>query len=387
MEFKELVKMGKPILVFGAAIQGEIVLRLLELRNLFPICFIDSDPKKQAKSFYGYSVLDLIDAYSLFPSAIIIIAAEWHYNEMERLARDIGFKNIYNDIDILDSIDFGSVSTEKVQPIAWKLAQRGYLGRVKDLPVDFLYLARLNLVVTTACSLRCARCTSLMQYYSHPETFNTRFILDEMKGILSAVDLIGRMEVLGGEPFLHKELPKIIGEIVRSNQVFQIDIVTNGTILPPNEYIKELKYDNVRVVVNDYGRLSPKKDALLATLHKFGVNGMEHRHWRWAEVGEFEPRNKTQEELTQLFKDCGSSSCTEVLNGKLYRCSRSSHGTYLGLIPDNPADYVDVLAGDGVREKIRKLFERPFVSACNYCDGNIESTLILEPAVQEERTT
>jgi uncharacterized radical SAM superfamily Fe-S cluster-containing enzyme len=382
MDFKAISKHA-PIIIFGAAIQGEVILRLLELCRLSPVCFIDNDLKKQAKRFYDYEVLNIVDAYTLFPNAAVIIAAEWHYAEMRRLAEDIGFKHIVNDTDILEAIDFENLLQEEILPISWKLAQRGYLHLVRKLPTDFLYLARLNLVVTTRCSLNCARCTSLMQYYTKPETFSTQFILDEMKGILSAVDLIGRMEVLGGEPFLHKELPDIIAEIVRSKQVFQIDIVTNGTILPSKKYLKGLRYNNVRVIVNDYSALSSKKDELLFELQALGVNGLEHRHWKWAEVGEFESRNRSNEELTKLFGDCGSSSCTEVLNGKLYRCSRSSHGTHLGLIPNDPDDYVDILARTGVRENIRKLFQRPFVTACNYCDGNIEETLILTPAEQK----
>ena len=60
-----------------------------------------------------------------------------------------------------------------------------------------------------------------------------------------------------------------------------------------------------------------------------------------------------------------------LLNGKLYTCPFISNAATLNAIPDNKADYVDLLSGDNnLKNKIRKLVKMEnFFPACDFCDG------------------
>ena len=60
-----------------------------------------------------------------------------------------------------------------------------------------------------------------------------------------------------------------------------------------------------------------------------------------------------------------------MLNGKLFTCPFIANARNLKAIPDNKADYVDLLSGDtNIKSKIRKLVKmKNFFPGCDYCDG------------------
>ena len=377
MVFKEACKTGRHIVIVGAGVQGEVILRLLEAQGIQPACFGDNDKAKQGQPYYGYSVLSLEDISFFYPNAIIIIAAVWHYPEIHKMLLDAGYVDLYKDTDLLETIELNSLTPDKRRAVAWKLAEHGYLDK------STFYLPRLNLVLTTRCTLKCDRCSSLMPEYTQPKDIETFILLRSMQRLFDNVDYIGRMEVLGGEPFLHPQWDMVVETLAKSDKVFQIDIVTNGTIVPPDAMLNRIKYPHVRLSVNNYGRLSSKYESLIVKCKQLGINCLAHKHWKWAELGDFRFRCKTVEQLTNLFKACSNSACTEIIDGKMYRCSRSSHGATLGIVPYTENDYVDLLS-QPTREGLIEFFKKPFVTACNYCDGNIEGTLILQPAIQRK---
>jgi hypothetical protein len=235
--------------------------------------------------------------------------------------------------------------------------------------------------------LRCTNCSSLMPFYAHPKDCDTKLMMQSIENVLNCVDLVYYMEILGGETFLNKKLNTIINKIVQHNNILQIDIITNGTVMPDQEWLSILKQDNICVVINDYGTLSRKKDSIKNVLINHGVKCRINKHWSWADLGGFESRGRNTDELTKLFQKCNFSNCTELLNGELHRCPRSSHGMNIGLIPRNKNDYVSV-GEDGLdylslKKSIRTLIsDKKYISSCNFCDGNTNDTLVLKPAKQ-----
>ena len=378
---------GRPLVIFGASILGEVALQALTICGLRPVCFGDNNKMKQEKPFHGYRVSGLEEIRSQYPDAIIIIGAGRYYDEIYDQIFYSGFRHIYNDADVIATIDFTTTPHDQVKGIVWRLAQLGQLSRIKNIPTGALHLERLNIVMTERCTLNCRYCSSLMPLYKNPEDCNTSLLLKSIDRLLTCVDFIYHMEVLGGEPLLHKDLPSVITKLAQYDSILQIDIITNGTILPRHGLLDCLKHDNICVVVNDYGRLSKKKDALCDALDKAGVKNRQNRNWAWADLGGFEPRNRNEVGLTRLFQECNFSTCTELLHGELYRCPRSSHGTNTGMISRYAEDYVEVCddstSAEDLKERIRHLFEdKQFIRACDHCDGNTRGSLILEPAEQ-----
>ena len=72
-----------------------------------------------------------------------------------------------------------------------------------------------------------------------------------------------------------------------------------------------------------------------------------------------------------MFKECCAKQLYTLLNGKLYTCPFISNASELKAIPENKADYVDLLSEDNdLRKKIERLVKKKtFFPACDFCDG------------------
>jgi len=227
-----------------------------------------------------------------------------------------------------------------------------------------------------------------MPFYKNPRDCDTSLLFQAIDRIFRCVDAVYHMEVLGGEAFLNKDLSVIMEKLLQYDNIFRIDIITNGTILPDKNLLRILKRDNICVVVNDYGAISKKRDMLLSLLDEMGVKNRLNVHWAWADLGDFSPRLRSEEQLAALFKKCNFNTCSELLDGELHRCPRSSHGMNAGVVPRYNGDYVNVLEGTlstaELKKRIRELIkDKKFIRACDYCNGNTSASLVIEPAQQK----
>jgi organic radical activating enzyme len=382
-----LSEISRPVIVFGASVIGKVVLDSLDILSVRPVAFCDNDVRKQRELFYGYRVIPFEKMCADYPSALVIVAAGRYFDEIRKQLSTAGFKDVFSDSDIISCIDFKKTPHSKLERIMWYLAKIGKLSEMMEFPSNSLHIPRLNVVVSTRCTLKCTHCSSLMAYYRKPSDFDASGIIASLDRILSCVDLIYHVEILGGEPFLHKELPLIAKHLADSGKILHIDVVTNGTIVPPERELDSLKHERLSVVIDDYGALSKKIDSLSDALQHRGVDFRVSRHWAWADLGNFESRNRSEEQLTELFAKCNFNSCSELLDGRLYRCPRSSHGTNTSLVPEYKDDFIDVLDESLNRNLFKKrlksfFYDKQFIYSCNHCNGNTIDSLTLSPAEQ-----
>ncbi len=381
---------SRPVVVFGASVIGKIILDSLDILNIRLAAFCDNDVRKQKELFHGHRVISFEKMREDYPDALVIIAARRYFDEIRKQLSAAGFKDVFSDSDIVSCIDFKKTPHSKLGRIMWYLARIGKLSEMMELPSDSLHIPRLNVVITTRCTLKCEDCSSLMRHYRKPSDFDASKIIASLDRILSCVGLIYHVEILGGEPFLHKELPPIARHLLDSGKILHVDVITNGTIVPSEKELNSLKHENLSVVIDDYGALSKKMVSLSDALQRHGVDFRVNRHWAWADLGSFESRNRPEEELRELFARCNFNSCVELLDGTLYHCPRSSHGTKTGLVPEYRGDSIDILdvpSGNAVlRESLRAFFyDMRFLRACDHCDGNTGDSLKLIPAEQHTR--
>jgi len=291
-------------------------------------------------------------------------------------------------VDVINCIDFKKTPQAKLKRIIWHLAKLGKLSEIMDLSADSLHIPRLNVVVTSRCTLRCEHCSSLVPHYKSPSDFDTEKIIASLDRIFTSVDLIYHVELLGGEPFLNRNLPLIARHLIDSEKILHIDVITNGTVLPTDGMLESLTHDSVTVVIDDYGKLSKKSDTVAEELKRLGIDYRVNKHWAWADLGGFKLRNLSAKQLAELFTKCNFNSCAELLDGKLHRCPRSSHGTKIGTVPEYPGDFIDILdprlSQKTLKEKLRAFFyHKKFIHACNHCNGNTSDSLTLRPAEQK----
>lgn len=389
MKFSETVAVTRrPVVVFGASTIGGIILDALAILNIRPTCFGDNDVRKQRQGFHGYPVISFEKLRTDFPDALVIIAADRYFDEIAQQLSRAGYQDIYSDADVIGCIDFKNTPRPRLDNMIWHLAKLGKLSEIPELADGGLQIPRLNVVVTTRCTLRCIHCSSLIPHYHKPADIDSSTIMASLDRLLANVDLVYHVELLGGEPFLNRDLPLIAQHLLASGKILHIDVITNGTLLPGDSVLEALKHRSLSVVIDDYGRLSKNKNALAAALNRLGIECRVNQHWAWADLGGFESRNRSAGQLTELFSRCYFNACTELIDGVLYRCPRSSHGTRTGLVPEYVPDTVDLLDqtrcdGD-MRETLRAFFnDKTFIRACDHCNGNTIQSLTLTPAVQK----
>lgn len=236
-----------------------------------------------------------------------------------------------------------------------------------------LNMKRMDLVLTARCTLRCKRCANLMQYYEHPTNVELEVIIKSMEKLLNAVDGIKTVYVLGGEPFLYKQLNEVILYLKKQQKIRKINVVTNGTLCPnyDKRYWDEICGKNVTILISNYGKLSIKKEELIRKCMEHSINCEVSDNDVFYDTGNMIKRGRSLEELQKVFDDC-NTQCRSLYNGELHFCPRSAHGTDLELIEKREEDYIDILhATDGskLKEQIRKFVNRKsYVEACDFCD-------------------
>lgn len=255
----------------------------------------------------------------------------------------------------------------------------------KILFKDFVCIKQVEMVLTTKCSLKCKECANLMQYYEKPYDIDVDIIKRSFDNLLGKIDRLGNFVLIGGEPFLSKNLYWMIDMAADSSKVNKITIFTNGTIIPKddNEIIGSLSNPKVLIIISDYGPISRKKFELVEFCKKNGIRYyLKNEDLVWGFVGKPEPRSRSEQELERQFHKC-KNKCRSILNGKLYYCPRASHGDDLNIIKTPKNNYVDLLNNSVKIEDILKIiYSNKFFAACDYCNYGTEEMISIIPAEQ-----
>ena len=233
-----------------------------------------------------------------------------------------------------------------------------------------------EIVLTTACTLKCKGCSALMDKYEKPYHTNLKQNIKALERMLGSVDSIRHFRLLGGEPLCYPNLYEMLSFVDKQSKIKKASIVTNGTLLIKDDRVLELlKNKKFDVFISNYGKISNKKDELIKQLETNNIKytlGNEEALWR--DYGNLECRNRSNKQLIKQFLNC-KIMCNSILDGKLHHCPRSSHGMKLKIIPVPKNDYVDLLNENVTKKELRKELYRffykyvPYVEACNYCNS------------------
>ena len=238
----------------------------------------------------------------------------------------------------------------------------------------------IDLVITERCSMKCVDCSNLMQYYNNPKNSTFDEIKKSVEVTMSSIDYLSEFRVIGGEPFMNKDIGKIIDFLKEFSNLSRIVIYTNATIVPKNETLKSLVHKKVSLDITRYETHKHSinnHEKLINVLKENKVNYVTHTADRWTDSGRVKKYNRTEEELQSLFQNCCVGDILSILNGKLYRCPFSANAHNLNAIPYNKNDIIDLLDEnvkmDEMREKIYKLYTRKdrkeYLTACKFCKG------------------
>ena len=246
------------------------------------------------------------------------------------------------------------------------------------------YYEYLEIPITTKCSLMCKKCSNLIPCYNKRSDYDINIITESINRFLCCINNIVFIRVLGGEPFLSNNLYSVLKELLKSNKIQRIEVVTNGTIVPNDKkIIKLLKNTKIIVSISQYPFVDYNKLVLFLQQNniKYRIDKMNY----WMDYGKPYKRNKSNKELIKQFSLC-NNVCRSLVNGQIHLCPRSSHGTDLGIITDNNDDYVNLLDENlnilEIKENINKLYKKKYIVACDYCDFGTKNSKKIPVAEQ-----
>jgi len=237
-----------------------------------------------------------------------------------------------------------------------------------------LVFRQITFVISTKCTLKCKKCNNLMPYYRdnhNPYDIPAEHCMASFSSLAAAIDCIYEVNIIGGEPFLHEELDLILKFCIDEPKIKKISITTNGTICPKDDLAITLKHPKILVFISDYGVYSKNIEKLIIWLKEHRINYISQKPSFWFDAGDVSPRHRNFKYLKKMFFLCRMPQCVIFLNGKIHHCALSAHGMDLGIIPDNPKDYVDVTAFNKgeLRKKIEDFrLKTASIVACDYCD-------------------
>lgn len=254
-------------------------------------------------------------------------------------------------------------------------------------------IAIFDFNITTCCSLRCKECGSLMPFYPKEKQFTIDFdsFKKDVDKLLSAVDKIHIFKLIGGEPLLVKDLDKMVEYCANKSKIKNIEIITNGTIVFPENLLKTLsKYrKKVFVVMSNY---SSNKSLTCFKYEKIandlGIHQVDYLFptYPWFVRGDIYKRNRNKDEIRQVFKKCWQRNCIALMDGKFHHCTRSIAIQRLSDYKFLNDEFIDIRkeTQKGLIKKLRKFYLKDFFSVCDFCET--PSTVRIPRAQQIKET-
>jgi hypothetical protein len=209
-----------------------------------------------------------------------------------------------------------------------------------------------------------------MQHYKNAYHLPIEQITRDYDLLLKHMDFAKNLQITGGEPFMVKELPKLLDHIcVRKNKYGLAKIETNGTILPDKAVLEAVKKYGFCVVISNYGDYSDRVTDLKKALRAHGIpyRTKKPKWFAWKQLTDGQP--PAGEEVKTLKERC-QKPCKTFMHGRFYYCDFIAHTDALRAIPSNPENYIDLMDNTVTKENVRSYLLRDEVyPGCQYCSG------------------
>ncbi len=383
---------NQPIVLFGAGLAGILAKKVFDHYGITISCYADNNPQKHQTLVEGIQVLSSEELKIEYPDATIAICIQNNLVGQKIMAQLTGLN--YQSFIPFEGLRYLFIKNKLYNTVSVDVAALSIAYTdMRTLPEhdEELILSIIEVPITEKCSLRCKDCSNLLQYYSQPKNYPKDNIIESVKKLAASVSAIERLSLLGGEPLLHPDLSEIVTEILKIPNIYQISLITNGTVVPAGPVLEKLASGSVLILMSDYGDLSHKKEKLQKACSENGVFcKIEPKNEEWEDCSTLKKFNHIETKTMQMFKECRLKDVIHtVLNGKYHLCAHSAHGTNLGAIPQVERDYInlldDSLSPEQTGEALRKLInDTKVLISCGFCSGPHISDKLpkIPPAIQ-----
>lgn len=260
---------------------------------------------------------------------------------------------------------------ERNIPLSWLDKCKLLLNFQRKIELPFV-----DFDVTTYCNLRCKRCAKCLPFFEEKRHFSAEKLKNDLESLVKYLDRIYVVSIIGGEPFLNPEIAEIIRICSDCSKIFQLELTTNGTVMPPEEVFSALQNSRVHVHISLYDFITVKqkqtRDALIAKLEDYNIPYEFASHPMWLDFGDVVHREYPPHEKRVMFYQCPMNSCSIFNNRVLYRCGKSSYLHQHGKIPVNDAviRLDEIHSRKEMRKAVHRFFNVRTLLACSYCSNH-----------------
>lgn len=356
------------IIIFGWGRYGQEMFDILR-KDFTIVCIIDNDDKKNGRFFEEIPILSLEKAeQEIKGHKIIVTTIEKAYGSISNELSSIGLK------EFKDYCKIENFVTE-------------WYWRFKNEVTLF----EIHTTITTRCTLKCENCNMFMSYYENPEDFSFERIEKDIDLLFDVVDYVYNFELLGGEPFLHKDLDKILSYINDNykSKIGRLGLITNGTLNPDVKTWELLSRYGIKITISDYTEKVPYKKNLekfIECAELYGITYLVRKDLVWSDFG-FPQKKLDIKDIRKHMLCCGP--VFHGLNdGKLYYCHVAWSAEKSDLYNLCDSDYINLenINRNDIKD-IEKLLsycigdmEGEYISLCRFCGGCGNDNRALIPA-------
>lgn len=256
--------------------------------------------------------------------------------------------------------------------------QRRVLRGIIDIPY-------VEVVLTTKCTLRCEHCANLMQY-----TCSLDSVIESLECLCQKVASIGKLRLIGGEPFLFKDMPQLLDYVESKTQILTYDIVTNASIDIKEPILQRLAKSkkNCKVSISDYSHVEGirlKQTSIFENLKKYNVPFSFLKGGTWLKLERIHKRNRNKEQNVASFLACYQRKCTSLIGGgtpkgAIFVCGMASSLSKLKGLEEFQGEYIDLMRDEPI--KFLEFYTRDFYQFCDYCQDYSKPTESIPSAAQ-----
>lgn len=244
-------------------------------------------------------------------------------------------------------------------------------------------VALIGCITSTICSLNCEHCVEHVPYINRD---NKRFLpkdklLGDIRTLADACQFISVLDFIGGEPFLHPDLPEIIAQARKIKNIGVINVFTNGTVMPTEALLTQLAQKFTTVYLSDYSAnlTQTQREKIIGfkqCLQDAGVAIFHAKDFTWYDSQSFEHNNDDEDMLAKRYSNCLLKNCYRLYEGMLFRCLHYYAGYMTNNLPagdeviriyDNPETLI---------ERLNHFNDLPYSEACRYCEMPFKSKLV-----------
>lgn len=256
-------------------------------------------------------------------------------------------------------------------------------------------LMEIHMAITTKCVFNCKNCNMFIPYYKNRQVMSLNEMKNNFDILFQYVDYVFKYQIVGGEPFLNRDLPDFLQYIYEryKDRVGRIRIITNGGVLPSEKLLHTIKECGVEVNVSNYLNEIDYKQRFNQVIDAFEEKEISYKVipvLQWRDFGFPEkPCERTKEETRRHMLACGTA-WHGLADGCLYYCNSAWSAIKCGLFAKKKTDYIDLkLLTD--RDESKKTIielclgdgEFQYNSFCQVCGGcGEDNTNFVQAGVQ-----